>query len=80
MGNKHFNPASDKITDLWFSVSDASLIFDDLDAYGVLHDALVPVSDVIPKSIDHRQVPHGPAPKKYRMKPHTARRLVRLTG
>ena len=63
MGNRHFNPASDRITDVWFSVSDASLIFDDFDSYGVLFDPPVAVFDVIPKNVGDRQVPHGPKPK-----------------
>lgn len=63
MGNRHFNPVSDKITDVWFSVSDASLIFDDFDSYGILYDSPVSVSDLIPKSIGSRQVPHGPTPQ-----------------
>lgn len=63
MGNRHFNPANDKIADVWFSVSDASLIFDDFDSYGVLYESPVSVSDLIPKSVGDRLVPHGPAPK-----------------
>lgn len=63
IGHKHFNPASDGITEVWFSVSDASLIFNDFDSYGVLYNSPVPVSDLIPKRVGNRQVPHGPKPK-----------------
>jgi ApeA N-terminal domain 1 len=63
MGSRHFNPASDMITDVWFSVSDAALIFDDFDSYGVLFDSNVSVLDVIPKSVGDRKVPLGPSPK-----------------
>lgn len=63
MGSRHFNPASDKITHVWFSVSDASLIFDDFDSYGVLYDFPGSVSDLIPKRVGDRQVPHGPTQK-----------------
>lgn len=63
MGNRHFDPEIDMITDVWFSVSDASLIFDDFDSYGVLFDSPVSVLDVIPKIVGNRQVPHGSAPK-----------------
>lgn len=63
MGNRHFNPASDKITDVWFSVSDVAVIFDDFDSYGVLYDSPASVSDLIPKSVGNRQVPLGPKPR-----------------
>lgn len=63
MGDRHFDPASDKIIGVWFTVSDASLIFDDFDSYGVLYDSPVSISELIPRSVGDRQVPHGPAPK-----------------
>ena len=63
LGNKHFNPASDKITDVWFSISDASLIFNDVDSYGILYESPVSVSNLIPKSVGDRKVPHGPTPR-----------------
>ena len=63
IGDRHFNPAIDKIIGVWFSVSDASLIFDDFDSYGVLYESPMSISELIPKSVGDRQVPHGPAPK-----------------
>lgn len=63
MGDRHFNPVSDKIISVWFSVSDASLIFDDFDSYGILYDFPVSVTDLIPKTVGDRQIPHGSAPK-----------------
>lgn len=61
-GNRHFNPINDKIVDVWFSVSDASLIFDDFDSYGILDTSSVTVSDLIQESVGDRQIPLGPAP------------------
>ena len=63
LGSRHFNPSSDMITNVWFSVSDAALIFDDFDSYGVLFDSNPSVLDVIPKSVCDRKVPLGPSPK-----------------
>lgn len=62
-GDRHFNPANDRVTEVWFSVSDASLIFDDFDSYGVLQGSPDSVSNLIPKSAYGRTVPHGTRPK-----------------
>lgn len=63
MGQRHFDPANDRITAVWLSVTDGPLIFDDFDAYGIVSDMSNAASELIPKSIGDRPVPHGSRPK-----------------
>jgi hypothetical protein len=63
MGNRYFNPIKDKITDVWFSVSDAALIFNDVNSYGILDEVSASIADLIQKSVGDHQVPHGPQPR-----------------
>ncbi|MYN12775.1 hypothetical protein GSY71_06405 [Pusillimonas sp. TS35] len=63
IGNRLFDPKNDKISSIYFSITDVSKIFDDFDSYGVVYDCPAQVLDMIPKSIGDRQVPHGPKPK-----------------
>ena len=62
IGNKHFNPVTDRIRKAWFSTPDIYHLFDDMDSYGIVFRPSPEQVSVIPKTIGNRQVPHGPRP------------------
>lgn len=63
VGERHFDPARDRITELQFNVGDLDRIFNDYDAFGSIYRPPEEILQLIPEKTGERTVPKGPAPR-----------------